>query len=100
MRERELLAVFDLAYQGFKDSVDEDAFPIRRLAALGGEFVVCSSNSKNFGLYGERVGALTVVASSPEKAQKNGRLRPVADPSYLLEPPSKRSYDRSIDPRR
>ena len=70
LRERNLLAIFDLAYQGFGESLDDDVLAIRRLAELGGEFVICSSHSKNVGLYGERIGALTFVTESAEKAQK------------------------------
>ena len=70
LRERQLLAIFDCAYQGFNESVDADVFPIRRLAELNAEFLVCSSNSKNFGLYGERVGALTAIAHTAEEASR------------------------------
>ena len=72
IRERNLLPIFDCAYQGFHNGLDEDAFPIRRMADLGGEFLICSSNSKNFGLYGERVGAITGVCQSPEEATRLG----------------------------
>jgi aspartate aminotransferase len=70
VRERGLLAVFDCAYQGFRESVEADAWPIRRLAELDTEFLVCSSNSKNFGLYGERVGAISGVCKSVAEAER------------------------------
>ncbi len=70
VRERNLLAIFDCAYQGFDRSIDEDVWPLRRLAELETEFLVCSSNSKNFGLYGERVGALTGVCNSVADAER------------------------------
>lgn len=68
VRERKLLPIFDCAYQGFREGLAEDVFPLRRLAELEGEFLICSSNSKNFGLYGERVGAITGVCKSSDEA--------------------------------
>ncbi len=70
IRERGLLAIFDCAYQGFRDSVEADAWPIRRLAELDTGFLVCSSNSKNFGLYGERVGAISGVCKTAQEASR------------------------------
>jgi aspartate/tyrosine/aromatic aminotransferase len=60
--EQELLPLLDFAYQGFADGIDEDSVGLRALARPGCELIVCSSFSKNFGLYCERVGALTFVA--------------------------------------
>lgn len=59
---RGLLPFLDFAYQGFADGIDEDAAGLRALCRPGAELIVCSSFSKNFGLYCERVGALTFVA--------------------------------------
>lgn len=59
---RGILPLLDFAYQGFADGIDEDAAGLRALARPGAELIVCSSFSKNFGLYCERVGALTIVA--------------------------------------
>ena len=73
LRERNLLPIFDCAYQGFRDDLDSDVFPLRRMADLGGEFLICSSNSKNFGLYGERVGAITGVCQTTEEAERLGQ---------------------------
>jgi aspartate/tyrosine/aromatic aminotransferase len=70
IRERKLLPLVDFAYQGFGDGLVEDAAGLRKLAQARQELMVCSSFSKNFGLYGERVGALTVVAASPEAAER------------------------------
>jgi aspartate/tyrosine/aromatic aminotransferase len=70
VRERGLLPLVDFAYQGFGDGLVEDAAGLRELAQAGRELLVCSSYSKNFGLYGERVGALTVVAASREAAER------------------------------
>ena len=65
--DKGLLPLFDFAYQGFGDGLDEDASAIRDYLASGDkEALICSSFSKNFGLYGERVGGLTVVSTSDE----------------------------------
>lgn len=65
---RRLLPFVDIAYQGFADGVEEDALPVRLLADSGLQFLVASSFSKSFSLYGERVGALSVVAASRDEA--------------------------------
>jgi aspartate/tyrosine/aromatic aminotransferase len=64
-----ILPLVDFAYQGFGDGLEEDASGLRMLAELCPEMLICSSFSKNFGLYGERVGAMTAVADSAEAAQ-------------------------------
>jgi Aspartate/tyrosine/aromatic aminotransferase len=61
--DRELVPLVDFAYQGFGFGLREDADWLAGLARPGLEFLVCSSFSKNFSLYNERVGALTVVAA-------------------------------------
>ena len=66
--QRELLPVVDFAYQGFGFGLREDADWLTGLARPGLEFLVCSSYSKNFALYNERVGALTIVAADPARA--------------------------------
>ena len=66
--ERGLLPVIDCAYQGFGNGVDTDVAAIRMFAAAGVESIICSSFSKNFGLYGERTGALTILAASADAA--------------------------------
>ena len=63
VERRELLPLVDFAYQGFGDGLREDASWQRAIARPGREFLVASSFSKNFALYNERVGALTVVAT-------------------------------------
>jgi len=60
--KQQFLALFDFAYQGFGAGIDEDAHGLRVYAAQNTELLVASSFSKNFGLYNERVGALTLVA--------------------------------------
>jgi aspartate/tyrosine/aromatic aminotransferase len=71
---RGLLPMIDFAYQGFADGIREDASGLLAFAGEPGrprpraEFLICSSFSKNFGLYCERVGALTVVAKDKKAA--------------------------------
>lgn len=62
------LALFDFAYQGFAQGLDDDAAGLRAFAAKNAEFLVASSFSKNFGLYNERVGAFTLVAADSAAA--------------------------------
>ena len=54
----------DIAYQGFGDGLDEDAQATRAITAAFPEVLIAASCSKNFGLYRERTGSLTVVAST------------------------------------
>ncbi len=58
----------DFAYQGFGDGVDEDRFAVEQFAAAGIDCYVASSFSKNFGLYNERTGAISVITPSAEEA--------------------------------
>lgn len=67
LKKRQLLPYLDIAYQGFGDGIEEDAFALRALADAGVSFFVANSFSKSFSLYGERVGGLSVVC--PDKAQ-------------------------------
>lgn len=63
LKERQLFPFIDIAYQGFDQGIAEDAYAVRLLGELGiDSYVVASSYSKSFSLYGERVGALSVVA--------------------------------------
>jgi aspartate/tyrosine/aromatic aminotransferase len=66
--ERELVPIIDFAYQGFGFGLREDADWLAGLAHPGLEFLVCTSYSKNFALYNERVGALTIVAADSSRA--------------------------------
>jgi aspartate aminotransferase len=54
----------DMAYQGFGQGLDEDAYGLRLMADSVEEMIVCSSCSKNFGLYRERIGACTIIGKS------------------------------------
>ncbi|MEZ1317056.1 amino acid aminotransferase [Pseudomonas fluorescens] len=60
----------DMAYQGFGDGIDEDAAAVRLFAESGLTFFVSSSFSKSFSLYGERVGALSIVSESKEESAR------------------------------
>lgn len=70
MRERGLIAFVDMAYQGFGDGLDADAFAVRALTESGVPTVVANSFSKNFSLYGERCGALSVVCATADEASR------------------------------
>jgi len=67
---RKLIPFMDMAYQGFGDSLDEDIWAIRAMADAGLVFVVSNSFSKNFSLYGERVGGLSVVCPTQQEAER------------------------------
>ncbi len=67
-KEKGLLPMFDFAYQGFAKGVAEDAQGLRIFAEINDELLVASSFSKNFGLYNERVGALTLLAKNADEA--------------------------------
>lgn len=67
--ERGIVPFIDIAYQGLAESLDDDAYGVRLMAERLPEVVVASSCSKNFGLYRERVGALSVVAAGTEHAK-------------------------------
>ena len=76
LRERELLPYVDLAYQGFGDGMQEDAYAVRALADAGLVFFVANSFSKSMSVYGERCGALSVVcADAAEAALVLGQLK-------------------------
>ena len=68
--DRGLVPFLDMAYQGFGDGIDEDGKVVRRFADTGGPLFVSNSFSKSFSLYGERVGALSIVAVSTEEAAR------------------------------
>ena len=78
--ERELLPFVDIAYQGFSAGLDSDVFIVRELAGRVPEMLVCTSCSKNFGLYRDRVGALFIVTADSKtrdiaQSQANNLVR-------------------------
>lgn len=87
LTQRKLLPLVDLAYQGFGRGIREDAQGIVALADAGCEMLICSSYSKNFALYNERVGALTVVAHTDFAAQTVlGHIKTCARANYSFPP--------------
>lgn len=70
IRERQLLPFLDLAYQGYGDGIEEDAFAVRLLADEGISFLIANSFSKSMSLYGERCGALSVVCPDADQAAR------------------------------
>ena len=69
LKQRQLIGFLDLAYQGYGDGLDEDAYAIRALAASGAACVVANSFSKSMSVYGERCGALSVVCPTAREAE-------------------------------
>ena len=70
VRDRGLVPMLDLAYQGFGEGTDTDASVVRRIAATPGSLLVANSFSKSFSLYGERVGALSIVTADAQEAAR------------------------------
>ncbi|WP_300455871.1 amino acid aminotransferase [Accumulibacter sp.] len=84
---RELVAFIDMAYQGFADGIREDALALDLFAASGLQFLVASSFSKSFSLYGERVGALSVVtANRDESARVMSQIKRIVRTNYSSPP--------------
>ncbi|ONK79252.1 uncharacterized protein A4U43_C01F4470 [Asparagus officinalis] len=88
MRSKGLLPFFDSAYQGFASgSLDADAQSVRMFVADGGECFAAQSYAKNMGLYGERVGALSIVCKSADVAGRvESQLKLVIRPMYSNPP--------------
>jgi aromatic-amino-acid transaminase len=68
VRERGLVAFLDMAYQGFGEGIAQDGAAVEQFLAAGVDFLVATSFSKSFSLYGERVGALSVVCKDADSA--------------------------------
>ena len=87
VRDRGLIAFLDCAYQGFGDGIEADASALRLFGASGLSFFVSSSFSKSFSLYGERVGALSVVtAERDETARVISQVKRVIRTNYSNPP--------------
>jgi aromatic-amino-acid transaminase len=67
---RKLIAILDMAYQGFAQGIAEDGLAVQKFIASGEDFFVSTSFSKSLSLYGERVGALSVLCSSKDEAAR------------------------------
>lgn len=70
LSERSLIPFVDMAYQGFGAGLEADAFAVRHLVEEGLPCVVANSFSKNFSLYGERCGGLSIVCEDEQQAQR------------------------------
>ena len=82
-----LIPFLDMAYQGFGDGIEADGEVVRRFTAAGGPLFVSNSFSKSFSLYGERVGALSIVAvSADEAARALSQLKRVVRTNYSNPP--------------
>lgn len=87
VRNRGLIPFLDMAYQGFGTDLDADAFAVRHFAEHGGPVFVSSSFSKSISLYGERVGALSVVTDSADEAARTlSQLKRVIRTNYSNPP--------------
>jgi len=85
--ERGLFPFVDLAYQGFGDGLEEDAYGVRLLASRVPEMAVAVSCSKNFSVYRDRVGAALIIGRSAEEADiALGQLGGVARSLYSMPP--------------
>jgi aromatic-amino-acid transaminase len=86
-KAKQLIPFLDMAYQGFADGIEQDGIAVRLFAQSGMSFFVSSSFSKSFSLYGERVGALSIVtASKDESARVMSQLKRVIRTNYSNPP--------------
>lgn len=82
-----LLPLIDFAYQGFGDGIDQDAAGLRTILEHVDEAIVCTSFSKNFGLYSERVGAVALVAADAAECEAaRSQLKRVVRTNYSNPP--------------
>lgn len=88
MKEKDHVAFFDSAYQGFASGdAEEDAWAVRHFVHNGNNVCLAQSYAKNFGLYGERVGCFSVVCSSEEeKNSVESQLKILIRPMYSNPP--------------
>lgn len=85
--ERQLIPFLDIAYQGFGDGLEEDAYTVREMARLGLPCLVSHSFSKIFSLYSERVGELSIVCDSANEAERVlGQLKATVRRNYSSPP--------------
>jgi aromatic-amino-acid transaminase len=94
---RGLVPFLDLAYQGFGDGIAEDGVAVQRFLATGIAFFVATSFSKSFSLYGERVGALSVVCGSAEEtARLLSQLKIVIRANYSSTPALRAMWEEEL----
>ncbi len=85
--QRGMLPLIDFAYHGFGEGLDEDRVALAEISKQHAEFLVCSSYSKNFGLYSERVGALLAVCAESNSVPKVASQIKVSVRSNYSNPP-------------
>jgi aspartate aminotransferase len=88
VKEKEHFPYFDMAYQGFASGdTDKDAYPVRLFIGDGHQLVLAQSFAKNMGLYGERVGAFSVVCDSAEEKKRiDSQIKILVRPLYSNPP--------------
>jgi aspartate aminotransferase len=88
MLKKNHIVFFDCAYQGFASgNAETDAYAIRKFVSDGHLILLSQSFAKNFGLYGERIGALSIVTKSPEEANRvSSQLKTLVRPMYSNPP--------------
>ncbi|KAI0078928.1 PLP-dependent transferase [Panus rudis PR-1116 ss-1] len=88
IKEKKLFPFFDMAYQGFASgNTSRDAFAVRHFVKEGHQVALSQSFAKNMGLYGERVGAFSLITADPEeKARVESQLKIVVRPMYSNPP--------------
>ena len=85
--EREFVPFVDMAYQGFAKGIDDDAFAIRHMASRVPEMLITNSCSKNFGLYRDRVGILSILSQDGEsRSTIASQLSYIARTIYSMPP--------------
>ncbi len=91
LKTRNHIALFDIAYLGLGTGLEDDLAPIRLFFEEGHEMLIASSFSKNMGLYGERVGALTIACHEKETLPIASQIRKIIRTIYSS-PPSHGAY--------
>ncbi|HQR72028.1 MAG TPA: amino acid aminotransferase [Burkholderiaceae bacterium] len=87
VKQADLVPFLDIAYQGFGEGIEADGAAVRLFAEAGVTFLVASSFSKSFSLYGERVGALTIVDQSQDESTRVlSQLKRVIRANYSTPP--------------
>lgn len=87
LEARGLIPFIDMAYQGFGEGLEEDTYGLRLMAARLPEVIIATSFSKNFGLYRERAGSLSVVFANEQQANAgNSQLLSVTRALYSMPP--------------
>lgn len=97
LQAKKLIPFVDMAYQGFGDSLDEDAYGLRLIAERMPEAVFAISCSKNFGLYRERVGVVGMIAETSQEATAVvSHLAQIVRAMYSMPPDHGAAIVRSI----